>query len=97
MKNIIWFDPESAHVKVVKHAHFDEGMNDLPFDEILPNVQHLMQSKDGNTIPPEPRESSIDQFEFTANPFAHMLSKTLKVTDHDSSFGMEIAEDELSN
>jgi hypothetical protein len=72
-------------------------MNDLPFDAILPNVQHLMRSKEGNPIPPKPCKSSIDHFEFTANPFAHMLSKTLKVTDHDSSFGMEIAQDELSN
>ena len=97
MKNIIWFDMESCHIKLLKHACFDEGMNDLPFDAILPNVQHLMWSKEGNAIPPKPCKSSIDHFEFSANPFAHTLSKTLKVTDCDLSFGMEIAQDELSN
>ena len=96
-KNIIWFDPESSRIKLAKHARFDEGMNDLPFNAIPPNVQHLMRSKQGETVPPEPRESSVDQFEFTANPFAHTLSKTLKVTRRDSSFGMELAEDVLSN
>ena len=66
MKNILWFDPKSSHIKLAKHAQFDEGMNDLPFDAIPPNVQHLMQSQEGNTIPPEPHESSVDLFEFTA-------------------------------
>jgi len=73
-------------------------MNDLPLNEIMFNIQHLMQSKQSNVIPPEPKESLVDEFEFTSNPFAHMLSGTLlKVSGHDLTFGMELEEDVLFN
>ena len=29
-KNILWYHPETARVKIAKHARFDEGMDDLP-------------------------------------------------------------------
>lgn len=29
-RNILWYDPETNHVKIAKHARFDEDMNDLP-------------------------------------------------------------------
>ena len=96
-KNIIWYDPETSRIKLAKHARFDEGMNDLPFDEIPPNVQHLMRSKQGDTIPPEPRASSVDKFEFTTNPFAHTLSRKLTVSGRDSTFGLDLEDDILYN
>ena len=96
-KNIIWFDPETSRVKLAKHARFDEGMNDLPFDRIPPNVQHLIRSKHGEKVPPEPRASTVDEFHFTTNPFSHTLSRTLKVSQRDSTFGLELASDELFN
>jgi hypothetical protein len=96
-KNIIWYDLESSRVKMAKHARFDEGMNDLPFDQIPPNVQHLMRSQHGAPVPPESQESSVAAFEFTNNPFSHTISCTLKPQARDNvTFGMEIATDILS-
>ena len=95
--NIIWYDMETSRVKIAKHARFDEGMNDLPFDSIPPNVHHLVRSRQGDPFPPESKASTVAEFHFTTNPFSHTLSRTLKVSDRDSSFGLNLATDELYN
>jgi hypothetical protein len=96
-KNIIWYDPASSHIKLAKHARFDEGMNDLPFEDIPPNVQHLMRSKQGERIPPDSRELSVDAFEFKANPLSDTFPKKVKVTNTDALLGMELDNDVLFN
>ena len=48
-RNIIWYDVETERVKIASHAKFDEGMNDLPIDQIPPNVQHLQRSELGQS------------------------------------------------
>jgi hypothetical protein len=50
-KNILWYDVETSEVKIAKHARFDEGLNDLPFGEIPPNVQHLRAYNRVNPFP----------------------------------------------
>ena len=96
-KNVLWFDPETSNTKIAKHVRFDEGMNDLPFDEIPPNVLHLQRVRQGEPFPAESDESTVAQFEFTQNPFAHTISKTIKATQRDSTFGMELDSDILYN
>ena len=96
-KNIIWYDVETGRVKVAKHARFDEGMNDLPVDGIPPNVIHLQRTQDGAPLPAEPHESSIDAFEFSANPFAHTLTRHMKVRCKSPTFGLVIHTDEVNN
>ena len=95
-KNIIWYDVETERVKLAKHARFDEGMNDLHHDTIPPNVIHLQRTRDGQAFPIEPDESSVPRFECRLSPFSHTLTKTLKVTCDDSTFGMQIGTDELN-
>ena len=41
--NIIWFDPETFHVKNAKHARFDEGMNDLDINQIPLLLQLIIE------------------------------------------------------
>ena len=96
-KNIVWYDEDTHRIKLAKHARFDEGMNDLPFSDTPPNVQHLMRSNNGAEFPAETAESSVEEFTFTNNPFSHTISRTLKAGGKDETFGMEIATDELSN
>ena len=95
--NILWYDEGTGRVKIAKHARFDEGMNDLPFDSIPPNVQHLTRVRHGNPIEAESGESSVDEFVFSANPFSHTLSPKLVVKERDSSFGFIFATDKLYN
>ena len=82
---------------MAKHARFDEGMNDLPFEDIPPNVQHLVRSRHGEPLPVEDDEATVNEFEFKLNPFDETITKTLKVTSRDSSFGLELATDPLYN
>ena len=32
-----WYDEGTHQVKIATHAKFDEGFNDLPIDNLLPN------------------------------------------------------------
>jgi len=52
-KNIIWYDTETHVVKIAKHVHFDEGMNDLPPDLVPPNVVDLQRAQNGEPLPAE--------------------------------------------
>ena len=96
-RNIVWYDVETEKVKIAKHARFDEGMNDLPTDQIPPNVIHLQRTQDGQPFPPEPTESSVEEFHFTTNPFSHTFSKPLRVRCTSPTFGMTVKADMLNN
>jgi hypothetical protein len=98
-KNILWYDIESQKVKIAKHARFDEGMNDLPFDAIPPNVQHLQRSQQGATFPSEEQETSVEEFTAYVNPFCHTFNRTLRVTPTNSSttFGLSLKDDEINH
>ena len=95
--NIMWYDNVTDRVKIAKHARFDEGMNDLPFDSIPPNVQHLTRVRQGKPLPKDMKESSLDNFVFNANPFSYTMSKTMLVRDRDEAFGFEFGTDKLTN
>jgi hypothetical protein len=94
-KNILWYDVETQRVKIAKHVRFDEGMNDLPFDAIPPNVQHLMRSQEGKPFPAEITESSIIEFTFLPNPFAATISKTVPIRCSHPTFGILLSVDDL--
>ena len=96
-KNIVWYDPETERVKTAKHARFDEGMNDLPAEAIPPNVVHLQRLQQGDPLPAEPSESSIDEFYFTTNPFSHTLTRHMKVKCKNPTFGITVSTDELTD
>ena len=95
-KNIVWYDPETDHVKTAKHARFDEGMNDLPPDSIPPNVVHLQRTQNGEPLLAEQDESSVTAFTFSANPFSHTMTKGIHVTCNNPTFGISVGNDELS-
>ena len=74
----LWFDVGTKRVKIATHVRFDEGMNDLPFESIPPNVQHLQRVDDGKLLAAETEVTSADEFQFYLHPFANLVSKTLK-------------------
>ena len=37
-QNILWFDVDAERVKIAKHAEFDEGMSNIPLDQLPPNA-----------------------------------------------------------
>ena len=52
--NIIWYDVKTERVKIVSHAKFDEGMNDIPINKLPLNALHLQQSEFRKPIAPDP-------------------------------------------
>jgi len=96
-KNIVWCNPETDRVKIAKHAHFNEGMNDLPPDLVPPNVVQLQRTQDGQPLPAETQETSVQQFTFTLNPFSHALTKGITITCDDPTFGITMVYDKLKN
>ena len=96
-KNIIWYDIETHVVKIAKHVRFDEGMNDLPPDLVPPNVVHLQRTQNGEPLPAEVEETSVDQFTFHLNLFSYTMAKGVQVTDDDPSYRLTLASDELSH
>jgi len=97
-KNVIWCDTETHVVKITKHVRFDEGMNDLPPDLLVPpNVVHLQRAQNGEHLPAETEETSVDQFAFHLNPFSCTMVKGVQVTDDDPSHGLTLATDELNH
>jgi len=96
-KNIIWYDTKTHVVKIAKHVRFDEGMNDLPPDLVPPNVVHLQRTQNGEPLPAEVEETSVDQFTFHLNPFSCTMVKGVQVTDDDPSYGLTLASNELNH
>ena len=96
-KNIIWYDTETHVVKIAKHVPFDEGMNDLPPDLMPLNVVHLQRTQNGEPLPAETEEASVDQFAFHLNLFSYTVVKGVPVTDDDPSHGLTLASDELKH
>jgi len=96
-KNIIWYDTETHVVKIAKHVRFDEGMNDLPPDLVPPNVVHLQHTQNGEPLPAETEETSVDQFTFHLIPFSYAMVKGVQVTDDDPSYGLTLATNELNH
>jgi hypothetical protein len=90
---------ETSKVKIAKHARFDEGLNDLPFGEIPPNVQHRQPVQSGEPFPAEPNDTSFDEFTSFVNPFAHTLTESLRFPAHNKSptFGFDLQTDDLNN
>ena len=75
--NILWYDAETNRVKIAKHARFDEGVYDLPFHSSPPNVQHLTRLPQGEPVPMEAAESSIDEWHFVSNPVSTPCPRSL--------------------
>jgi len=73
------------------------SMNDLPPDLLPPNVVHLQRTQNGEPLPAEAEETSVDQFTFHLNPFSYTMVKGVQVTDEDPSFGLTLVADELSH
>ena len=96
--NIVWFDIETEHVKIAKHAHFDKGMNDPPPNNLPPNALHLQQSEFGNPVQPDGKELSSSDLHFTILPFDQMLTKnTGGIKCNSPTFGIQPQTNEINN
>jgi len=72
-------------------------MNDLPPDLVPPNVVHLQHAQNGEPLPAETEETSVNQFAFHLNPFSCTVVKGVQVTDDDPSYGLTLATDKLNH
>ncbi|KAG7369542.1 reverse transcriptase RNA-dependent DNA polymerase [Nitzschia inconspicua] len=98
-KNILWYDVDTGQVKIAKHARFDEGLNDLPFGALPPNVQHLQRVQSGEPFPAEVDDAAVEVFTAFVNPFSHTLleSLTFPASNRSPTFGFDLLTDELNN
>ncbi|KAG7341265.1 GAG-pre-integrase domain containing protein [Nitzschia inconspicua] len=98
-KNILWYNVDTDQVKIAKHARFDEGLNDLPFGALPPNVQHLQRVQSGEPFPAEVDDATVDEFTAFVNPFSHTLLESLTVptSNRSPTFGFDLLTDELNN
>ena len=87
---MIWYEVVTNNVKLASHACFDEGMNDLPIDAILPNVQHLQRVDDGLPFDMDPSETITEDFKFFIHLFADLTVKTM-LTDSTDDPTYELA------
>ena len=65
-------------------------MNDLPIDQIPPNVQHLQRSELGQPISPDSTELKTSDFKFTVSPFDEIITQTVLATCNSPTFGFQI-------
>ena len=99
-RNILWYNCDTGHIGPVNHVKFDEGMNDLPFNNLPPNQRDLERAKLGGKFPAEPEEVDVAaELHFYVYPFAKMETKTLKVlpTCTSPNFGLQIERDPQYN
>ena len=47
---IVWYDVETHRVKIDTHCKFDEGMNDLPSEQLPLGVQQLTRVNDDDRV-----------------------------------------------
>ena len=91
-QNFIWFDVSTEKIKIASHGQFDEGFNDLPIKSIPPNVEHLTCSEMGRRWKKDCKGLNFDcDLHFYLQPFAELVSKTLKHTYSAPNLGMEFA------
>jgi len=73
-------------------------MNDLPIDRIPPNVKHLQRVQQGDPIPAETEDVETSTgLNFCIHPFSKLITKKLKSSCTDPTFGMALATNELNH
>ena len=78
------------------YVFFDKGMNNLPFDLILPNQNDLERAKQDEVFPAKPDEVEADKIlQFYVYPFTKMEEKTLRVRPSCActNFGLTLEQD----
>ena len=71
-------------------------MNDLPIDQIPPNVQHLQCSELGQPITPDKTQLKTSDFEFTVSPFDEIMTQTVLASCNSPTFGFQTNTDEIN-
>ena len=98
--NILWYNCERGKIGPTNQVKFDEGMNDLPFNNLLSNQRDLERAELGNKLPAELEEIEVeDELQFYVYPFAKMEEKMLKVppTCTCPNFGLQFEYDSQYN
>ena len=86
----------TERVKIAKHAKFDEGMNDIPLDQLPPNAMQLQRSEIGHRIPPDNQEIKSSDLIFTVSPFDKILTKEIRMSCNSHTFGLILRTDEIN-
>jgi hypothetical protein len=97
VKNALWVDDVTGHIKLGHHQLLDEGMNNLTLLELPPNARVFHQS--GKT--PAPEEATVDKtedvnmFHSADFPFKSERTFTVKVCCMHPTFGIILVTDDL--
>ena len=83
-------------VKIAKHAKFDEGMNDIPLDQLPPNAMQLQRSELGNQLPADKQEINSSDLTFTISPFDTIMTKEIRMSCNSRTFGLHLKTDEIN-
>lgn len=72
-------------------------MNDLPMDQVPPNVVHLQRTQFGERLAAEEFEVSVPKFDCRLSRFTKTIHYDMPVSCRHSTFGLTIATDSDSN
>ena len=75
-RNLLWYNCDTGNIGSANYVTFDEGMNDLPFNNLPPNQRDLERAELGDKFPAEPEDVDVaDELQFYLYPFAKMETK----------------------
>ena len=95
-QNIPWFNVDTERVKIAKHTKFDEGMNDIPLDQLPPNAMQPQHLESGHRLPPDEHKIASSNLFFIVSPFDAMPTKEIQMQCNSETFGSHPCTDEIN-
>ena len=92
LKNVVWYDPDTKRVKYGYHVRFDEGYNDLPREQLPPNV--LLLDRHEECMPVEKISVTIPPFTTSTHPFFYEHDVKVTVKCKHPTYGFVLKEDD---
>ena len=100
-RNIEYYDKETHWVKSASNFRFNEGFNNLPLNELNPNVISLSRANDGEPLPIESDWCSSNDLHFINTPFEQTYTQTVVIKrppihSQKNYFGFVLCNDEFN-
>ena len=89
-KNTEYYDEESHQVKITSNFWSEESFNDIPFNQLNPNVISLSRTNGGNLIPMETDWCSSDDLHFIDTQFYSTYTKNCREQKKTNHFWKEL-------
>ena len=96
-RNFLWRNCQTDEVKIATHGRFDEGLSDLPPEQPPPNVNHLHQSDDQQSLQDVQSAISATDLHFHVCPFSTTIVGAVPKPCNSDNCGITLKDDSLSN